>query len=821
MQDTELDSSLVLIVDDDEAELLMMVAVIERVGLNVIAAKNCEQARKLFSEHKVDLVLMDVLLPDGDGFNLTREFIKKSESSSRDIPIALVTGLDDVVSIQQGYDCGATDFITKPVAWGVLPYRVQYLLKASRAFFDLRVSESKMRTLLANLPDIILRIDNAGIVLDIQAGQQYNKKEYWWRLKTGASIESLPSKVLAALLINIAEAKTSKNPQVMEIQWSESSNESRYWEIRSTHHERGEVILVIRDMTVRKQHDTQMRLWAKVFEGSNESIVIADSRMQILSVNSAFEDVTGYKEADVLGTDALRVGIKVHTYSFTKNIAAIVEQRGYWQGELKNRRKSGEDFPCWFSISQVKNHDGTPENYIITFNDISEHKNSRAKIEFLAHHDSLTGLPNKILLQDRLGSAISAAQRSDTKLGVLFIDFDRFKNVNDSLGHLVGDEILRYAGKRLSNLIHKGDTVSRLGGDEFVVVLPRLGDPGQLAEFTMELCTSLREPYIVNGISLHMTPSIGIAIYPDDGLDPDALIKNSDAAMYLAKERGRNNFQFYTPALNARTLDKLKLESDLRLSLEHGDFDLYYQPQVEGSGGAIWGAEALIRWHHPEKGMVPPGDFISLAEETGLIIPLGEWVLAEAAKQVVQWREQGLTLTVSVNISALQFAQPDFLEKVLKIVKEAGANPKDIELELTESVLMTDIDASVATLQRFNDLGYRIAIDDFGTGFSSLNYLRHLPIHLLKIDQSFIREMHSEKAALAIVDSVISLAHSLGMETIAEGVESQEEWEILRDRGCGYIQGYFFAKPMPSEEFEQWLVTHNARYCPSVGSSFE
>ncbi len=796
--------SLVLIVDDDEAELLMLVTTLEQSGFNTLAAPNCEVARTLFYKHPVDIVLMDVVLPDGDGFSLTKELLHAEKG--REIPFAMVTGLDDVESIQMGYQCGATDFITKPVSWGTLPYRIHYILRANRAFVDLSVSESKTRAMLSSLPDIIYRVDEHGEVLDVQAGAYFETQHQWQRLVPGSNIICLPDVIYELFCTHLSYAINGEGMQLIEFQWSEDKQPHLYWEARILLRDQREAIVLIRDITQRKQQEVQMRLWAKVFEGSNEAIMITDAHFKLLSVNNAFESMTGYVEEEVIGVDALAVGIKLHTYSYLRNLTSILSEKGYWQGELRNQRKNGEEFPCWFSISQVNNSAGLAENFIVTFNDITEHKNSRAKIEYLAHHDTLTGLPNRILLNDRLDMAISYAQRSQSKLGILFIDLDRFKNVNDSLGHTVGDEILKDAANRLAEAIRAGDTVSRLGGDEFVILFPKLGDENVLAGLTENLCTVLCQPYYIKGISIHITPSIGIAIYPDDGLNPNTLIKNADAAMYLAKEKGRNNFQFYTPALNARTLDRLKLESDLRESLKRNEFILYYQPQIHGQSGKIWGAEALVRWQHREKGLINPGEFIALAEETGLIIPLGEWVLGEAARQVVKWHESGFEeLVVSVNISALQFAQPDFLTKVLQIVQDAGADPKYIELELTESVLMADIDASVVTLKKFNDLGYRIAIDDFGTGFSSLNYLRHLPIHLLKIDQSFVREMLAEKASLAIVDSVISLAHSLGMETIAEGVENKEEYEVLCEHGCGFIQGYYFAKPMPATDFEAWL----------------
>jgi len=340
------------------------------------------------------------------------------------------------------------------------------------------------------------------------------------------------------------------------------------------------------------------------------------------------------------------------------------------------------------------------------------------------------------------------------------------------------------------------------------VLFPRVNDERDLAELTHKLSVALQKPYMVESISLHLTPSIGIAIYPEDGKTFDVLIKNADAAMYLAKEKGRNNYQFYTPALNARTLDRLKLEGGLRKALELAHFELHYQPLIEGSTGRVRGAEALIRWRHPERGLIAPGDFIPLAEETGLIIPIGVWVLTEAVQQLKKFQQQGYDdFVVSVNISALQFQQPDFLMQVDAILNAVGVEPKSVELELTESILMGDMNVSIKTLQGFCDRGYRIAIDDFGTGFSSLSYLRHLPIHLLKIDQSFVRDMLREPASLAIVDSIIVLAHALGKETIAEGVETEAEYLLLLQHGCRLMQGFYFTKPLIGAEFEHWMKT--------------
>lgn len=796
--------AVVLVVDDDEAARLMMAATLEQAGFSVLSAADCAQARHVFEHEHLDIILLDVLLPDGDGFTLCAEFLKHPRG--RDLPIAMVTGLDDVESIRLAYESGATDFITKPVSWGTLPYRIHYILRASHAFLDLSLSESKTRALLSAIPDIIMRVQGDGKVLDMQVGSYVFDMGEWVTHEEDDIFGYLPQGIYQAVNSVIRAAFATNEMQLIEFQWSQDSARIRYWEARVLPRDRDEVLMVVREITNRKKQDKQLRLWAKVFESSNEAIMITDAELHVISVNRAYENIMGLTETEVVGMDTIAEGARLNTHSFFRNLVNILQEQGRWQGELFNQRKNGEIFPSWYSISVVANPQGKPENYIAIFNDITEHKNSRAQIEFLAQHDGLTGLPNRILLNDRLEVAINSAKRQHEKVGVLFIDLDRFKNVNDSLGHTVGDQLLKEAAKRLCATIRTGDTVSRLGGDEFVVLFPEVKDETSLADLTIKLRDILQQPYHVGGISLHITPSIGIAIFPDDGDNVNSLIKNADAAMYLAKEKGRNNYQFYTPLLNSRTLDRLKLETDLRLALDQGGFELHYQPQIFARTGELWGAEALVRWRHPERGLIPPVEFIPLAEETGLIIPLGDWVFAQAARQVTAWRKQGLSnFVVAVNISAVQFRKDDFVERIETILKEEGAVAHAIELELTESILMHNMESSIQTLNYLRNSGFRIAIDDFGTGFSSLNYLRRLPINVLKIDQSFIREMLAERESLAIVESIISLAHSLDKETIAEGVETKAELDVLTERGCRLMQGYYFSRPLPVVQFEAWV----------------
>lgn len=802
--------NLVLVVDDDEAARLMTTITLEQSGFQVMEAVDCASARARFAERKPDIVLLDVLLPDGDGFSLCRELLQ--DPRGHDLPIAMVTGLGDIESIHHAYESGATDFITKPVSWGSLPYRLQFILRAKKAFRDVSVSEGKTRALLAGIPDMILRIDRDGHVIDMQVGAYTHEMDHWVSYDEDSGEGHLPAPVYRILAPQIRRVFAGKGEQLVEFDWSPLAGKMRTWEARVMLREQQEVVMVIRDITQRKHQEAELRLWAKVFEGSNEAIMILDDQFRIVLVNKTYEKMMGFSAEDVLGVDAAQIGASQHPRGFFRNLIAILNERGAWLGELSNRRKNGETFPSWFSISRVLGSDGQIENYIAIFTDISERKKSRERLDFLAHHDSLTELPNRTLLNDRLEMAINTAKRRQEKVGLLFIDLDRFKNINDSLGHAAGDQILRQTALRLKKVIRNDDTVARLGGDEFVVLLPRVHDERDLAEVAIKVREELLKPYLVEEMPLHLSPSIGIAIYPEDGSSPSELIKNADAAMYLAKEKGRNNYQFYTPLLNSRTLDRLKLEYDLRQALELGQLELHYQPQMDATNQQLYGAEALIRWRHPERGLVQPNDFIPLAEEIGLIIPIGNWVIAEAARQVTRWQAEGaISLVVSVNISALQFHQPGFMAEVQTIMDDAGAAPQSLELELTESMLMSDMDASIEVLQKFRDLGYRIAIDDFGTGFSCLNYLRRLPVNILKIDQSFVRDMQSDEASLAIVSYIIRLAQSLGMDTIAEGVETSHEMTLLVNEGCRLMQGYHFSKPLPPGQFDAWLADWSAR----------
>lgn len=549
-----------------------------------------------------------------------------------------------------------------------------------------------------------------------------------------------------------------------------------------------------------------LRLAEKVIESSLEGIMITDANSVIVSVNPAFTRLTGYSAAEVVGRSPAILNSGRHDKAFYQTMWQRLRAQGHWQGEVWNRRKNGEVYPELLTIAAITDQDGTLSHYAALFSDITELKASEERIRHLAYYDALTGLPNRRLLEDRLRVALAHAHRNRRQLAVLFIDLDRFKRINDSLGHEVGDQLLVTIAQRLREGVREDDTVARMGGDEFIAVLSDVDNPDHAVQIARRLIELLRQPALIDGQELVVTTSIGISIYPDDSDEAVLLLKNADIAMYRAKDTGRNSFQLYAPAMNARSLEHLALESALHRALERSEFELHYQPLLDAGSARVMAAEALLRWHHPDLGLIPPADFIPLAEETGLIIPIGEWVLRDACRQLAQWQQQGHgTLCVSVNISARQFHQPDFIAQAGRIVQEAGISPQQITLELTESMLMDDALETIRMLAQLNALGFAIAMDDFGTGYSSLSYLKRFPLDELKIDRIFIRDIERSQEDAAIVSATIGLAHSLGLRVVAEGVETAAQLNYLQSQGCDFVQGFHFSAPVPAAEFEKLL----------------
>ncbi len=544
----------------------------------------------------------------------------------------------------------------------------------------------------------------------------------------------------------------------------------------------------------------ELSMAAKVFEHSHEGIMITDAHGRILRVNPAFQNITGYAAAECIGQRPSCLKSGAHDDTFYQRMWAALKGAGQWRGEIWNRRKNGEVYPEWLAISAVRDELGEVTHYIGVFTDITERKAQEERIAHLAHHDALTDLPNRVLLHDRLNIALEHARDRQGRLAVLFIDLDMFKHINDTLGHIQGDQLLVQVADRLRQLTPAIDTVARMGGDEFVMLVR--GDADDASRRAQTILNALLAPFEIAGRSMHITTSIGISLYPEDADNPDDLLRHADVALYQAKQ-SRNAFRFHTESMTRHAEERLRLEQALREAIEREQFQLAYQPQLNLHDGRVIGAEALIRWPHPELGPITPGRFIPLAEEIGVIGSIGDWVLRTACRQMQAWREAfGVNWRVAVNLSIAQL-ENEHCVRIVQRALSASALPVDaLEIEVTESMMMTDNPMVRGNLDRLRGLGIKIALDDFGTGYSNLGYLADMPIDILKIDKRFVDTVTQAGKGDAVARLIIQMAGELGFATLAEGVENAQQAEVLARLGCDYVQGYHFARPLPPEEIE-------------------
>ncbi len=691
----------ILIGDDDPLARLFVKNALEPAGMVVIEATGGKDVLAKFEGIGPDLVILDIMMPDMDGY-LTCSRLRSLPRGKR-VPILVLTGLDDANSIAQAYQHGATDFITKPVNATILCHHVRYMLRTNNVLHALIRSESRLE-----LAQRIARIGN------------------WdWNPKT--------------------------NRFAM-------SNE------------------LCRLVGVRPQD------FAGTFEAFL-NLVHADDRPIV--------------------TGALQKLVGQHTPCDIDHRIVL---------------PNGTDFIIHLQAEGVREEETDEITVIGTAQDITERKQAERAIHQLAYYDSLTGLANRVLFKDRLSNAISFAARHQQHLATLFIDLDRFKIINDTLGHTVGDLLLTHVAERLSDSVRQSDSVSRhadhepmhalarLGGDEFTILLTSLPHPEDAGRVARRILESLAHPFSIDGHEIFISASIGISIFPSDGSTVEALLKNADTAMYHAKEQGRNNCQFYSSGLNAAAAERLDLENELRRALEREEFVVFYQPKLNIHSRKILGAEALVRWKHPKRGLVPPGVFLNAAIDTGLIRSMDEWVLREACRQVKAWEMAGLpAITISANVSNSLFHGRTLPSTVADALRDSGLNPSQLELELTESIAMRDVEASVTMLEGLRTMGVRLSIDDFGTGYSSLSYLQRFPLSRLKIDQSFVRDLLTNENNVKITRAIIAMAHSLNLSVLAEGVETEGQLARLREEGCDEVQGYLFSRPVCAEDFEKLL----------------
>ncbi|AYH43276.1 EAL domain-containing protein [Azoarcus sp. DN11] len=590
-----------------------------------------------------------------------------------------------------------------------------------------------------------------------------------------------------------------------ELYWSDL----RIAPILSPRGEPQQFVGLMNDVTERKRIEARMNQAMVVFNASSQGIMTTDAHSVITAVNPAFTAITGYTAEEVLGHKPSMLGSGRHDVAFYDNMWDSLARHGQWESEIWNRRKNGEIYPQWQTISAVHDQHGHLTGYISLFNDITQRKQQEEAIWRQANFDPLTNLANRSLLQDRLDQALTHARRNRARVGLLFLDLDGFKWINDTLGHDIGDELLVEVARRLTFCVREQDTVARFGGDEFTIIVQDLAEPDDLNAIAEKIVAVLRDPFFLGGIQHRMSGSVGITVYPDDGENVQALFRNADIAMYKSKQAGKNRFQFYARDMQSDALARLQLEADLRIALERQAFSLHYQPIVDADSGELVGAEALIRWIHPERGPVSPLEFIPVAEDSGLIIGIGEWALREAARQSRQWRDGGrASPRLAVNMSGVQFREAGLPDLVGEVLAEFGIDRGGLMVEITESVLMGGSESMESRMREIKALGIGYALDDFGTGFSSLSYLKRFPVDIVKIDRSFVAGCPDDRNDAHLVEAIINMAHSLGLQVTAEGVETWEQVDFLRGLGCDLLQGYLIGKPLPAAEFDGMLERH-------------
>lgn len=797
-----------LIIEDSEDDALLLTRYLQQTyELIYVRVDSADGLSQALHQGEWDVVLSDHSMPGFDSFAA----LQIVQQRGRDLPFIIVSGAIGEDLAVAAIKAGAHDYLLKSNLKRLIP-AIERELQAAQARRTHFQSEQRFRATFeqaavgiahVGLDGRWLRVNHKLCVITGYSEEElltHNRPSITYPDDMPDELDSMQQLLAGDVPSSTKEIRYARKdglPVWVNLTWSltrTSTGEPDYF------------IEVIEDITERKEATEQLRLFARIFDTINEGVIVTDSANNIVSVNPAFSAITGYSAAEAIGKNPRLLHSGLMDKVFYDKMWQSIKKTGRWQGEITDRRKNGESYVEWLSISTMKDERGEFSHHIAVVSDISERKAAEEHMVYIAQHDFLTDLPNRMMLHDRLTQAIAHAEREQRKVAVMFLDLDRFKAINDTLGHLVGDKLLQLVAGRISSVARTSDTVSRLGGDEFAIMLPYIENTDDIAMIAVKLLASIAGPYMVDGNEIEVTTSIGISVFPEDGIDSESLIAHADAAMYQAKGSGRNNYQFFTREMNRRTLERILIKNKLIHALERNELFLLYQPQVDLQSGRIIGAEALVRWDNPLYGKVLPAQFIPIAEENGLIPPIGEWVLREACRQNQEWRKLGLMkITMAVNLSVVQFRQKNLGEIIKAILHESGLAPSGLELEITEGVVMQDAEAAILLLEDMKAMGLKLSVDDFGTGYSSLSYLKRFPIDKLKIDQSFVRDLTTDTDDAVIVSTIISMAHSLKLKVIAEGVESAEQLAFLKQQGCDEIQGYYFSQPVSAEEFTKLI----------------
>ncbi|MDC4203163.1 MAG: EAL domain-containing protein [Candidatus Manganitrophus sp.] len=842
-----------LLIEDNPADARLIREILSDVkglSLHLVCSDRISTGMKRFHQGPIDVILLDLSLPDSQGL----DSLSRVQTQAPGVPIVILSGLSDEQTAVQAIQKGAQDYLIKGrISGDLLAHAISYAIERKRAAEALRVSEQQYRQLFESASDAILVADDDGRYLDANHRAEellgYRRDEL-----IGMTLADItPAERIGIGLKQYDAFKrlgrmtgeytvTRKNGAKVEVEFSASRIVP------------GRYLSILRDITERKQAEEMVRsrarrqaviaqLGQRALSGTalpalmNEAVASVSETLEV-EYCQALEPLpdgsallltagVGWEEGWVGQAKLGAMENSQAAYTFACNGPVLVEdfeketrfippallrEQGVVSG--MSVLIPGRDHPHGVLEVHTRQRRTFSNEDVLFLQSISnvlamaiDRKKAEERIEHQAYHDALTGLPNRLLLEDRLSVAVAQAHRSGEILAVLLIDLDRFKVINDTLGHPAGDELLREAAARFIRSVREGDTIARMGGDEFAVLLPNLNNDEIALQIADRITSSLREPFHLEGRDLYVTASIGAAVYPHAGVDGRTLLQHADIALYRAKEQGRNTLRYFSPAMNSRAFERLSMESSLREALKREEFLLYFQPQVDLNGGEIIGFEALIRWQRPEIGTISPAEFIPLAEETGLILPIGEWVLRSACAQNVAWQRAGFPPTrIAVNLSVRQFHRENLVDTVTRALQESGLAPQYLELEITESVLMGKEMSILLMLRKLTDMGIQLSIDDFGTGYSSLAYLRRFPIAKLKVDQIFVRNLTTDPNDAVIARTVVGMAHSLRLKALAEGVETEAQLAYLRSIGCDQMQGYLFSRPLPVEEATRLLV---------------